>query len=34
MWDEILKDTKDRMDKAVQFFSDELKGVRTGRASP
>jgi len=34
MWDEILKETQDRMVKAVQFFSDELKGIRTGRASP
>ena len=34
MRDEILKDTKDRMGKAVAHFGDELKGVRTGRAAP
>ena len=34
MWDEILNETRDRMVTAVQFFADELKGIRTGRASP
>lgn len=32
--DEILLDTEDRMDKAVENLSDRLKGIRTGRASP
>ena len=31
---EILKDAKERMKKAVKVVEDELKGVRTGRASP
>jgi ribosome recycling factor len=34
MRDRILKDTRDRMQKAVQHFTDELRGVRTGRAAP
>jgi len=34
MRDEILKETRDRMAKAVSFLGDELKSVRTGRASP
>lgn len=32
--DQILKDTKDRMEKALNVFLDELKGLRTGRATP
>lgn len=32
--DEILKDAKERMKKAVKVIDDELKGIRTGRASP
>ena len=32
--DEILLDCEDKMDKAVEYFKGELKGVRTGRASP
>ncbi len=32
--DQILKDTKDRMEKAINVFLEELKGLRTGRATP
>ena len=32
--DEILLDTDERMEKAVNVFRDELRGLRTGRASP
>ncbi|MDH3583088.1 MAG: ribosome recycling factor [Phycisphaerae bacterium] len=32
--DEILLDCEDRMDKAVDHLSQELRGIRTGRASP
>ena len=32
--DEILLDTEDRMDKAVNLFGSQLQGLRTGRASP
>lgn len=31
---QIQKDCKDRMDKALDVFRNELKGLRTGRASP
>lgn len=31
---EILSDTKDKMAKAVAHFSDEIKGLRSGRATP
>ena len=31
---QIQKDCKDRMEKAVEVFRNELKGLRTGRASP
>jgi ribosome recycling factor len=31
---EILKDTEERMEKAVNVFRDELRGLRTGRATP
>lgn len=34
MRDDILKDVRDRMGKAVAHYEDELRGVRTGRASP
>jgi ribosome recycling factor len=30
----IVKDTRDKMKKAVDFFADSLKGLRTGRPSP
>ncbi|MSR30467.1 MAG: ribosome recycling factor [Gemmataceae bacterium] len=32
--DQILKDTRERMEKALAVFIDELKGLRTGRATP
>jgi ribosome recycling factor len=32
--DEVLLDAEDRMDKAVGVFRDELRGLRTGRATP
>src|SRR5579859_6817235 len=32
--DEILFDTEERMEKAVNVFRDELRGLRTGRATP
>jgi len=32
--DEILHDCKEKMAKAVEFFHDELRHIRTGRASP
>jgi len=31
---DIMKETEDRMAKTVQSLEDDLKGVRTGRASP
>jgi ribosome recycling factor len=31
--DEILFDTEERMEKAVNVFRDELRGLRTGRAT-
>lgn len=30
----ILSDAEERMDKALSVFRDELRGLRTGRASP
>jgi ribosome recycling factor len=32
--DEILMDTEERMEKAVEVFRNELRGLRTGRATP
>ena len=32
--DEILLDTEERMEKAVSVFREELRGLRTGRATP
>lgn len=32
--DEILLDCEERMEKTVNSFRDELKGLRTGRATP
>src|SRR5437763_5456064 len=32
--DEALFDAEERMDKAVNVFRDELRGLRTGRATP
>lgn len=31
---QILKDSEDRMEKALEKFRNDLKGLRTGRASP
>jgi ribosome recycling factor len=32
--EEILFDTEERMEKAINVFRDELRGLRTGRATP
>src|ERR1700681_1816880 len=32
--DEILFDAEERMDKAARVFKDDLRGLRTGRATP
>src|SRR5436309_8460429 len=32
--DEILFDVEERMEKAVDVFRNELRGLRTGRATP
>ena len=32
-YDDIVLEAEDKMDKALAVLSDELKGVRTGRAS-
>jgi ribosome recycling factor len=32
--DEILFDAEERMEKALSVFSDQLRGLRTGRATP
>ena len=32
--DEILLECEEKMDKAVEYLTGELRGVRTGRASP
>src|SRR5881396_2341817 len=32
--DEILMDAEERMEKAVTVYRDELRGLRTGRATP
>ncbi|MSR54532.1 MAG: ribosome recycling factor [Gemmataceae bacterium] len=32
--DQIVKDCKDRMEKALDILRNEFKGLRTGRASP
>ncbi|MBI1370787.1 MAG: ribosome recycling factor [Planctomycetes bacterium] len=32
--DEVLLDCEDKMEKAVDYLAGELKGIRTGRASP
>jgi ribosome recycling factor len=31
---QILKDSEERMEKATEVFRNELRGLRTGRASP
>ncbi|ADD67294.1 ribosome recycling factor [Denitrovibrio acetiphilus DSM 12809] len=33
MPDSVMKDMKDKMDKTISHFKDELKTIRTGRAS-
>src|SRR3954451_18496429 len=32
--DEILMDAEERMEKAVSVYKEELRGLRTGRATP
>src|SRR5579871_2855325 len=32
--DEILLDAEERMEKAANVFKDQLRGLRTGRATP
>ncbi len=32
--DEILFDAEERMEKALSVFNDQLRGLRTGRATP
>src|SRR5436305_7411885 len=32
--DEILFDAEERMEKAVSVYKEELRGLRTGRATP
>jgi ribosome recycling factor len=32
--DDILLDTEERMEKAVNVYRDQLRGLRTGRATP
>lgn len=34
MIDDVLLETDDKMDKAVQFLQQELSGLRTGKANP
>ncbi|MGB9711697.1 MAG: ribosome recycling factor [Dissulfurimicrobium sp.] len=34
MHDAVIKDTKSRMDKAIESFQKELARIRTGRAAP
>jgi len=34
MLDDILLETEDKMDKALQFLQQELAGLRTGKAHP
>lgn len=33
-YEEVMLETKDRMEKAFGVFSNELKGIRSGRATP
>ena len=32
--DLILEDTKERMEKSIQFLISELKNIRAGKATP
>ncbi len=34
MIDDVMLETEDKMDKAVQFLQQELSGLRTGKANP
>ena len=34
MYDEILLDVEERMEKAVEHLSSEMRGIRSGRATP
>ena len=34
MYDEILLDVEERMEKAVEFLMTEFRGIRSGRATP
>ena len=34
MYDKILLDTEERMDKALEHLRNNLAGIRTGRANP
>jgi ribosome recycling factor len=34
MIDEVMADTQDRMEKAIEALQNELRTIRTGRASP
>ncbi len=34
MIDDVLLDSKDKMDKTVQFLQQEMTGLRTGKANP
>jgi ribosome recycling factor len=34
MTDDVLLETEDKMDKAVQFLQQEMTGLRTGKANP
>lgn len=33
-FDQVLKSTEDAMNKALEFFGTELRGIRSGRATP
>jgi len=33
-YDEILEETEEKMSKSVESFGNELRGIRTGRATP
>ena len=32
--EQILADSRSKMEKGVEFFNESLKGLRTGRVSP
>ena len=33
-YDEVLLETEEKMEKAIEIFSNELRGIRSGRATP